>query len=453
MTTESAENNPSGDGESEPWVEPTDRRTPLAQDRPPKPEWVRYLALSGLGLLMLVLLGWGILQLTSSMSNSIAMVAEDSHSSPRTPSAAKGDLVPVPTPPVTVIATDQAVRRAAVLEAQADVQAAQKLLSRLTKQQDQWQELAAPLGESEAGRRIASDLVAVKMFAAAQNRERITSEATASLRQSLFALAAPVETAMADEEAVLDLNSGFSEQLQSISTQLATGLKQWQDDNVLVRLLISESKGREPSESTLTSKIETFRAEEIRQRAVEIAAKVEAGEDALDQQEVESKLRLKELATDKQLAVDAVEAKREAAKIASLKAEELALADQIAAARTKAELERKFQADLPEIRVVLTPFITPGHKQLVNGRWTYLEEKQPLSLSGIIAARTLGEDGLSCQRLCHLGGGSKNDRPNGSFRSYIGGAMRPGDMPNVRKVQRLLLTYGDLMVEKGLLMP
>lgn len=291
------------------------------------------------------------------------------------------------------------------------------------------------------------------MFAAATSRERISPEATVSLRQSLFALATPVETAVADEEAVLDLDSGFSEQLKSITSQLAVGLKQWQEDTILVKLLVKEATEREPSESTLASVIETLQAEEIRQRAASIAAKVQAEKDAFDQQEVDSQLRLKQLATDKQLALDAVQAKRKVAEIANLKSEELALADQIAAARKKAELERKYQADLPEIRAVLVPFITPGHKQIVEGKWTYLEEMQPLSLSGIIAARALGEDDLSCQRLCHLAAGSKNDRPNGSFRSYIGGAMRPGDMPNVRKVQRLLFTYGELMVEKGLLKP
>ncbi len=341
-------------------------------------------------------------------------------------------------PPMTVVPTDNAVRRSEVLKAHADIEAAQSLLERLKKQQNQWQEFVEPLLSDEVGQRIAADPGAVKLFAAAASHERITPKATEGLRQSLLALAVPVETAMTDEEAALDLDSGFSEQLQSISTQLRTGLKHWQDDNVLVRLLVREAKDREPVEATLAVVIEILQAEEIRQRAEKIAAEVAANKELLRKDEVASKMRLQELENRKQLAADQVVAKREEAKIAGLKAEELALANQIAAARKKAELERKYEADLPEIRRVLVPFITPGHKQIANGKWTYREELQPLSLSGIIAARTLGEDDLSCQRLCFIGGGRENDRPNGSFRSYIGGAMRPGDMPNVRKVQRPL---------------
>ncbi len=53
--------------------------------------------------------------------------------------------------------------------------------------------------------------------------------------------------------------------------------------------------------------------------------------------------------------------------------------------------------------------------------------------------------------LYRLGGSDRNDRPKGVFRAYIGGAIRPNDVPVVRKVQRLLEEFGPTLVEKGML--
>lgn len=458
MTTQSTADHPPGDGNPEPWSEPTSQPATLVSDRPPTPLWRRYVALAGLGLAMILIAGWGILQLTHAVSKQKQYADgwyEEQADRVDSPASVNDQLAgPANSPPPeNVISTRDAVRRATVLKAQADVQAAQDLLTRLVKEQERWQERMPPLLENEVGRRIAADPGAVKFFALAKNRERLTPRAAEGIRQSLLAIATPVEAAVADETAILNLDSDFTQQLNGITEQLEVGLRQWQEDNALVRLLVSEAEQRAPAEATLAESLETLHANELRQRAEKITADVEAAQAALAAEEAESQIRLQELETRKKLASDDVEAKRREAAVANLTAEKLALADQLAAERARAELERKFQADLPEIRSVLVPFITPGNQQIINGRWKTVEEKQPLSWSAIQGSRAMRNESTSDQAMYFLGGGRDNDRPNGPFGSYIGGHLSPTQATLVLKAQRLLRTYGDLMVEKGMLAP
>lgn len=458
MTTPVTEENPPGDDKAKPWNEPTPQPVPLGSDRPPTPLWRRYLALAGLGVAMILIAGWGILQLTHAVSN------QKHYAENRNAERAGQEYVQEPIdpesrtlaaqpPPEKVISTRDATRRLAVLKMQSDVQAAQDLLARVLMQQEQWQELAPPLLGNEEGRRIAADPGAVKLFSLAQDRERLTPRAAEGIRQSLLAIATPVEAAAADEATLLNLDPGFTQQLTTIRDQLKSGLRQWQEDNALVGLLVSEAEQRAPADDTLAEAVKTLRATELRLRAEKIAADVAAAESRLAAEEADSQIRLQELATQEKLASDEVEAKRREAKVANLDAEKLALADQLAAERARAELERKFQADLPEIRSVLVPFITPGNQQIIKGRWTTVEEKQPVSWSGLQGSRAMRNEGTSDQAMYFLGGGRDNDRPNGPFGSYIGGHLSPTQATLVLKAQRLLRTYGDLMVEKKMLAP
>ena len=454
MTTPSNENESPGDGKTGPWDEPKQQPAPLGSDRAPTPLWRRYLALAGLGVAMLFIAGWGILELTHAVSNQKRYADTGSQDGAgRSELEANADFqsaaVAERQPPPNVISTRDAVQRSTVLKAQADVQAAQDLLTRLLAQQARWRELVPPLLENEVGRRIAADSGAVKFFAVAQDRERLTPRVAEGIRQSLLAIATPVEAAAADETAVLDLDPAFTRQLDGLTQQLESGLRQWQEDNALVRLLVSEAEQRAPAEATLAEALEMIRAAELRERAEKIAADVEAAKAALAAEESESQMRLQELESRNRLAADEVEAKRREAELANLSAEKLALADQIAAQRAMAELERKFQADLPEIRKTLVPYITPGHKQIVDGKWTYVEEPVPMSLSGLKSFGVFSND-----RVLYVTGGHHfNDRPNGPFRDHSGAALYDSDMPLVLKTRRLLETYGDLMVKKGMLAP
>ncbi len=123
-------------------------------------------------------------------------------------------------------------------------------------------------------------------------------------------------------------------------------------------------------------------------------------------------------------------------------------------ARRAAELKReqdrrRLQAAMPLIRQYLVPFITPGHRQLNGNQWVYSDERAPLSFSGIKARGALSNDQSGYQAIYWIGGSDRNDRPRGIFKHYIGGAIHPNEVRNIRMVQRLLEEYGALLVIEG----
>lgn len=358
-------------------------------------------------------------------------------------------------PPSRVIDTNQAVQRSKLMRAESDIQTAQTLLAQVRDQQAKWAKLVPGLlsSDSKQGRRLAADPAATRLLLGAIDRERLDASELERLRSALLELAVPVDAAIEDESAVLKLSSEFTTELATITERLRTGLKRWQDDNALVRVLLKEAEGQSEGDQTLRDAIEGLRAAETRRRAEKINEEVAAAKAVLDEKEAAARMRLQELEAQQRLESEKLETLRQEAKLAGLKVEQDVLRDQIDERRRRADLERRFQADLPEIRRVLTAFITPGHKQIVDGKWKRVEQKQPVSLSGLHATRTLGDDSMSQMYLYHAGGASKNDRPNGPFRDYIGGSLRDHETALVQKARRFLLDYGNLMVEKGMLMP
>lgn len=434
------------------WDQPPDQ--PAPRPAKPKSDWWRLVKLFAI---LAVCLALGV-QLLWTVSN--RFFPPETLSSIREPAEHQeapsgGSTTPPASPPSRLIDADLAVQRSKLMRAQADIQLAQELIGRVREQIAKWDETVPVLlsGEDDRSRRIAADPAATRLFLGALDRERIGKGEVDRLRESLLALAIPVEAAVADDSAILKMGAEFTTELSTITERLRSGLKRWQEDNALVRLLTREAESRPAGDTTLGEAISELRAAETRRRAEKIDEEVAAVKMALDEQEAASRVRLKELETQKRLESDKVEAQRREAELAGLKAEQLVLDDRIAEQRKRAELERRFQADLPEIRRTLTAFITPGHKQIVEGKWQRVEQKQPLSLSGLHATRTLGDDGMSQMYLYHAGGADKNDRPNGPFRDYIGGALRDHETALVQKARRYLLDYGDLMVEKGMLMP
>ena len=412
MSVTEPEDNATDENGGDPW----DASAAESVLAPPTPSWkktLRFVALLSVAVVLAII---GVQQLTSKvLDDQLTADALTDSPSNRDSVGDREVTTPIDAAPANVISTSEAASRAKVLQAQANIQTTQELLGRLTEQQQRWDDKVTSVTTGKLGQQVAANQGAVELFAGLQQRERLSPVETSGLRDSLIALAKPIEMAAADDTATLNMDEGFETQLAEIRKQLELGLKQWQEDNAMLRLLINEAQSREPAAVTLGEAIEDLRAKQLRERADKIAAEVKANAEALTQQEAASKIELQELESQKRLEQDKVEAERKREELAGLKAEQIALADQIAAAREKAKLEREFQAELPEIKSVLVPFLASGHKQIVNGKWTYLEEKQPLSLSGLKSLAVLEGDQMSFQRLFFAAGGRKNDRPSGPF--------------------------------------
>jgi hypothetical protein len=108
-------------------------------------------------------------------------------------------------------------------------------------------------------------------------------------------------------------------------------------------------------------------------------------------------------------------------------------------------LEKDFERDLPKIRSVLTPFISPGFQKRGQNKG-----EGPMSFAVIQGAGALALTTDGRQNLADVVG--NNDRPTYPLKRFRGGQTREEEaMCNL--AQDLLTKYGPLMVEKGLLAP
>ena len=115
--------------------------------------------------------------------------------------------------------------------------------------------------------------------------------------------------------------------------------------------------------------------------------------------------------------------------------------------------------DLPEIRRLLSPFISPGHTQPNRTAidWPTTIERAPVSLSGLkrVGALQPTMKGLQDLMVCGsmMAPGSSGERPLGSFPDYDKYLTSPQNLALVKRAQELLRTHGQTLVEERLLSP
>lgn len=115
--------------------------------------------------------------------------------------------------------------------------------------------------------------------------------------------------------------------------------------------------------------------------------------------------------------------------------------------------------DLPEIRRLLSPFISPGHTQPNKTAidWPVTTEKAPVSLSGLKRVGALQPTMKGLQNLMVCGSmmapGPSGERPPGSFPDYDKYLTSPENLAAVKRAQELLRTHGQTLVEERLLSP
>jgi nitrogen fixation-related uncharacterized protein len=115
--------------------------------------------------------------------------------------------------------------------------------------------------------------------------------------------------------------------------------------------------------------------------------------------------------------------------------------------------------DLPEIRRLLSPFISPGYTQPNKTAidWPITTEKAPVSLSGLKRVGALQPTMKGLQHLMVCGSvkapGPSGERPLGSFPDYDKYLTSPKNLAAVKRAQELLRTHGQTLVEERLLSP
>lgn len=122
------------------------------------------------------------------------------------------------------------------------------------------------------------------------------------------------------------------------------------------------------------------------------------------------------------------------------------------AAEKKRMLEIEFVLDRPDVDRLLTAFTTPGQTYCDADGKSKSTELRPVSLAFLKKRRYLEPTRSALDALLYRA--SYTGRPRGQFPPSFGGQewMDTG-LEDVKRAQQLLIKYGDLMVEKGLLSP
>jgi|GEM_PF-5843318 len=116
-------------------------------------------------------------------------------------------------------------------------------------------------------------------------------------------------------------------------------------------------------------------------------------------------------------------------------------------------LEFDFQNDLREIQSLLAPFLAPGTKFTTPDGKPSITGEQPTSLEYLQKRGYLKEDVRSMENFMQA---ATNRRlPMGAFPAARGGFQNcdAQTVDTVRRAHALMLKYGELLVEKGMLSP
>ena len=156
--------------------------------------------------------------------------------------------------------------------------------------------------------------------------------------------------------------------------------------------------------------------------------------------------------------------------INSLNTEATRLHNQLAALEEKRRIQREkvaraeaLQKEMAEVKLILSPFTSPGHFQPNSASnpsdYKQTVDAEPVSLSALKRLGALERTMTGLGRLYHFGG-SKNpifnhDRPLGAFPMYNSSSLerRAHVLETVKTAQRLLNTHGQALIEAGLLQP
>ncbi len=118
-------------------------------------------------------------------------------------------------------------------------------------------------------------------------------------------------------------------------------------------------------------------------------------------------------------------------------------------------LETEYQLDLPEVEKLLVAFTTPGLTYTTpDGKKNQNDgTARPVSLTFLKKYGCLKSNRKSLEKL--LSAASRCQRPRGALPRQWDGSMLHLDlgMNTVQRAEELLLKYGELLVEKGMLSP
>lgn len=319
-----------------------------------------------------------------------------------------------------------------------------------------WNSRLAALRTSEQGKKLAANSTLLDQFAPLAAKPRVTVDELESWSQQLRDIDEVVTQGLDTRSLKIEPKAVFGERVQEILTNADSAVRsQKSDDAGLGLLLDSLSESDRPGDRTLEKALVELDQGRIRNYLTVQAAelkKVRDAAEAADRQNLleteQKKLGSENARKRSEREVDVQRAKNDA-DVASEEVKDFLRA--VDAARKKRELIRRFEADFPKMRRLLAPLITPGKTELTKDGWRPIHDARPVSLSALTARGILkpAPPHHTFTNMLQVFGPPQNDRDFGSFPTRL---LSLEDDSGVR-VQKFLTEYGDVLVERKLLLP
>jgi hypothetical protein len=419
-------------------------------------------ALWSVALAALVIMGISWLGGSSTTDTKTANTTNDPKSTTPSPatSTTTNNSNPPPTPDPEVAArhareeekkrldeeSSRAALNARLTQLKTEGESVAETLTQLERLASVWKTKYEPLRSDEVGQRIAVSPTHLVSAITALSRDRVSDKQRASWTTQLQQLLTPVELA-AKSTAIPTVTDDTLGMVTKLHTTIRAAIKDWETDMAVLEAAKTATASLQPGPTlsvAWTQKLANERIDDL--KAVE-AVRQTAREEQTKRLAAAAKATVdaETLEKETQILVNKKEAdhRRRQEELALLAAEEKRKRE-----LAKAKLLIEYENDLPTIKTMLPAFITSGRthrSKASNG---------PVSLTVIQSKGALEKNRNGMKEFCHMAR-QIGDRPQGPIPNFLGSEYdwQMLDKDTVGQAQDLIIKYGAIMVEKGLLDP
>lgn len=351
----------------------------------------------------------------------------------------------------SALTLEQSVLRARNLSAKRVLDEGASALQEFESAAAEWERLVDSLENGQLGRVLAADTENLPSLMELLSVGSEQANDPPRYREQFDLVSGEVEKFLAGDR-VTEVTRATLDAIESLRDEIRERGRALQGSLDRLKLAAQDARGSQPGEMTLDEAYQAYLAQQAEQaRLREIAAR-ERARTAAEKRIEEAEREKLEAKTAKEIAENTAEADR-------LRREKEML--EIAAAKEKEDsdakladerLEAEFTRDLPEIRSLLSPFVSRAPYYLHRpGSYLYSGQSTGLSLSTVAKSGALEPTDEGIDMMSMLG--KAPYRPLGSFPKYVQSEWRRTESVKRRLVraQELLLKYGDLLVEKGMM--
>lgn len=318
----------------------------------------------------------------------------------------------------------------------------------------------ASLLSNDRGRQIAADKKAVQQFATAVRGDFPIVKDSIDGIAEFKAAVRPLREAAANGIDNYAVTSADRTYFASLLSRINDMNRQLERRQRAVDAIMATTAQSDSGQLTLQKSIEQLESQSMLAMIAE-ATQVQKQklQEAIDEQSaVILKAQQERIAAETQLRV---QQEKVSANAATRQAESLSKDDAILRAKNRRkQLEKEFEIEKPEIKILLGAFLGGGRMQPFPGKG--LEPAQmrlmalggPISIGGLRSTGALDQTDEGYETLYRLAGGLGNDRLRTGFPNYsTNGMSNPQVVSKVKRASELLNKYGDLLVEKRIIAP